>query len=252
MTRAAGTRRLPGRYTRSGSIWFGTERRGRLGPTPCLLKWPRVTRRADAERARGGEPDEQQRPRSIGSRASSLRSPPTSTSTCTTSSSAAARSASRSTRRRAPKPASTSTHLALATRLISRELDHDDPIPGHYTLEVTSPGLERKLRTPAHFQREIGKTVARFACATSSTPRAARGADCRRRAASRPTSAPPRSAPRRGADRARSCRHRQIDRARTVFVLGPRAANPARQPRTRKATRRIDSRSGHSSSRRPS
>lgn len=49
--------------------------------------------------------------------------------------------------------------LALATRLISREMDHHDPMPGRYTLEVTSPGVERTLRTPAHFQREIGKTV---------------------------------------------------------------------------------------------
>src|SRR5690606_34666432 len=49
--------------------------------------------------------------------------------------------------------------LALATRLINRELDHNDPVPGKYTLEVTSPGVERSLRTPAHFQREIGKTV---------------------------------------------------------------------------------------------
>jgi ribosome maturation factor RimP len=49
--------------------------------------------------------------------------------------------------------------LALATRLISRELDHEDPIAGHYTLEVTSPGLERPLRTPAHFRREVGKRV---------------------------------------------------------------------------------------------
>jgi ribosome maturation factor RimP len=32
-------------------------------------------------------------------------------------------------------------------------------VPGRYTLEVTSPGVERNLRTPAHFQREIGKTV---------------------------------------------------------------------------------------------
>ena len=39
--------------------------------------------------------------------------------------------------------------IALATRLISRELDHEDPVPGHYTLEVSSPGLERTLRTPA-------------------------------------------------------------------------------------------------------
>ncbi len=49
--------------------------------------------------------------------------------------------------------------LSLATRLISRELDHEDPITTQYTLEVTSPGLERTLRTPAHFQREIGKDV---------------------------------------------------------------------------------------------
>jgi ribosome maturation factor RimP len=49
--------------------------------------------------------------------------------------------------------------LSLATRLISRELDHDDPIAGHYTLEVTSPGLERQLRTPAHYQREVAKTI---------------------------------------------------------------------------------------------
>lgn len=49
--------------------------------------------------------------------------------------------------------------LAQCTRLISRELDHSDPIPGHYTLEVSSPGLERTLRTPRHFQREVGKEV---------------------------------------------------------------------------------------------
>lgn len=49
--------------------------------------------------------------------------------------------------------------LSLATRLISREIDHEDPIAGQFTLEVTSPGLERRLRTPRHFQREIGKDI---------------------------------------------------------------------------------------------
>ncbi|HRE02170.1 MAG TPA: hypothetical protein PLV68_12780, partial [Ilumatobacteraceae bacterium] len=49
--------------------------------------------------------------------------------------------------------------LALITRLIGREFDHHDPIAHHYTLEVSSPGLERALRTPAHFQREVGKVV---------------------------------------------------------------------------------------------
>ena len=50
--------------------------------------------------------------------------------------------------------------IALVSRLIGRELDHDDPMGGHYTLEVTSPGLERSLRVPAHFRKSIGKTVA--------------------------------------------------------------------------------------------
>lgn len=49
--------------------------------------------------------------------------------------------------------------IALATRLISTDLDHHDPVPGRYTLEVTSPGVERALRTPAHFRREVGKTL---------------------------------------------------------------------------------------------
>jgi len=34
-----------------------------------------------------------------------------------------------------------------------------DPIPGRYQLEVTSPGLERNLRTPAHYQGAVGTDV---------------------------------------------------------------------------------------------
>ena len=49
--------------------------------------------------------------------------------------------------------------IALATRLISTEFDHSDPIPGKYTLEVSSPGIERVLRTPGHFARAVGETV---------------------------------------------------------------------------------------------
>lgn len=51
-------------------------------------------------------------------------------------------------------------NIALITRLVSRDFDHSDPIPGRYTLEVTSPGLERTLRLPRHFVREVGKTIA--------------------------------------------------------------------------------------------
>lgn len=49
--------------------------------------------------------------------------------------------------------------IADATEVISRALDDRDPIPGSYTLEVSSPGLERPLKTPEHFQRFVGSLV---------------------------------------------------------------------------------------------
>ncbi len=49
--------------------------------------------------------------------------------------------------------------IAEATRRISAELDRSDPVAGRYLLEVSSPGLERPLRTPAHFQRAVGTDV---------------------------------------------------------------------------------------------
>jgi ribosome maturation factor RimP len=49
--------------------------------------------------------------------------------------------------------------IASVTREVSRTLDATDPIHGHYTLEVSSPGLERPLRTPAHFAAAVGSDV---------------------------------------------------------------------------------------------
>src|SRR5580698_9952735 len=49
--------------------------------------------------------------------------------------------------------------LSQATRVVSDTLDVIDPIPGRYTLSVSSPGLERRLRTPAHFARALGEAV---------------------------------------------------------------------------------------------
>jgi len=49
--------------------------------------------------------------------------------------------------------------IASLTRALSRALDEHDPIAGQYTLEVSSPGLERPLRTPAHFAWAVGKDV---------------------------------------------------------------------------------------------
>ncbi len=42
------------------------------------------------------------------------------------------------------------------SRQVSATLDVHDPVEGRYTLEVSSPGLDRPLYTPAHFQRFIG------------------------------------------------------------------------------------------------
>jgi len=48
---------------------------------------------------------------------------------------------------------------AQVSQELSRMLDADDPITGRYTLEVTSPGLDRPLRRPADFRRVLGKRV---------------------------------------------------------------------------------------------
>ena len=49
--------------------------------------------------------------------------------------------------------------IADMSRGLARLLDEDDAITGSYTLEVTSPGLERKLTKPHHFKKSIGREV---------------------------------------------------------------------------------------------
>ena len=49
--------------------------------------------------------------------------------------------------------------LTDANRAVSTLLDEVDPIPGRYSLEVSSPGIERTLRTPVHFAKAVGATV---------------------------------------------------------------------------------------------
>ena len=48
---------------------------------------------------------------------------------------------------------------ADVSRQLSALLDVEDPLPGGYTLEVSSPGLDRPLVTPAHYRRFAGETV---------------------------------------------------------------------------------------------
>src|SRR5690349_2497292 len=49
--------------------------------------------------------------------------------------------------------------LAELSRAVSRLLDEDDPVAGKYTLEVSSPGLERTLRRPDHFTGAVGEQI---------------------------------------------------------------------------------------------
>jgi ribosome maturation factor RimP len=114
--------------------------------------------------------------------------------------------------------------LGDATRDVSAALDDIDPLPGRYTLSVSSPGLERRLRTPAHFARAVGETVTiRIDAGTADVRRITgtlEGADESGCTMSGP------ELPEGGMRIA----YDQIERARTVFEWGP-------QPRRAKSER---------------
>ncbi|MFM9083274.1 MAG: ribosome maturation factor RimP, partial [Actinomycetota bacterium] len=131
--------------------------------------------------------------------------------------------------------------LSLATRLIRREFEHSDPVPGEYTLEVSSPGLERPLRRPEHFRAAMGAIISvRLRDVTNQARRvqgtlvAVDGMGIRVR-----SDEPPHIE--------HSIVFGQIDRARTVFEWGSSAkgARPASGPKAgkpaqRSGTRRVD------------
>ena len=49
--------------------------------------------------------------------------------------------------------------LASTQAWVNEIMDEIDPFPGAYTLEVSSPGIDRPLRTLEHFARFAGDTV---------------------------------------------------------------------------------------------
>lgn len=49
--------------------------------------------------------------------------------------------------------------LSRVSRQLSELLDSQDVVSGAYTLEVSSPGINRPLKRPEHFARYIGKRV---------------------------------------------------------------------------------------------
>ena len=114
--------------------------------------------------------------------------------------------------------------LAEANREVSHALDRLDPFSGSYTLEVSSPGLERRLRTPAHFARAIGETVSvRTIPGATDAARRVRGV-----LAGADESAITLEGPEVPGGCARIL-YDQIERARTVFEWGPERSAKAGQ-----------------------
>jgi ribosome maturation factor RimP len=113
--------------------------------------------------------------------------------------------------------------IARVARALSRSLDEHDPIDGHYTLEVSTPGLERPLRTPSHFARAAGSTVK-----VKTRP----GTEGDRRVEGIITEADDAAVTvRDAAGQSRRVPYDDIERARTVFVWGS-AATDERKART--------------------
>ena len=109
---------------------------------------------------------------------------------------------------------------------ISDLLDVHDPVPGRYTLEVSSPGLERPLKTPAQFQRFVGTVV---------SVKVKSRVEGERRFQGELTAADDESVTVSvaGAE-PRTLRYEDIEKARTVFEWGP---TPKKTPqKTKKAT----------------
>lgn len=49
--------------------------------------------------------------------------------------------------------------LSRVSRQLGELLDTHDVVPGAYTLEVSSPGINRPLKRPEHFARFVGKRI---------------------------------------------------------------------------------------------
>jgi ribosome maturation factor RimP len=107
--------------------------------------------------------------------------------------------------------------IADATRAVSALLDTNDPMPGQpYTLEVSSPGVERPLRTPRHFIRAVdrGETI---------TVRTTTGSKGDRRITGRVVAADDDGFLLEGDDLpegGRRLSYSEVERARTVFEWG--------------------------------
>lgn len=127
--------------------------------------------------------------------------------------------------------------VSAATRIVDEVLEMNDPIEGSYTLEVSSPGLERPLRTPAHFRRFAGTRI---------TVKTVASADGERRVEGVLADADADSEGAITVD-GRRIPYADIERARTVFVWGPqpkpggpKKSGPSNKPTDRARPQRTE------------
>ncbi len=109
-----------------------------------------------------------------------------------------------------------------ATRLVNELLDRHDLVGDKTTLEVSSPGIERPLRTPEHFRRFVGTEVA---------VKARPGTDGDRRLAGVLEVADDEGVVVAG----RRLAYDDIEKARTVFVWPPPGRPAGRKTQAQKA-----------------
>lgn len=58
-----------------------------------------------------------------------------------------------------PEGGVTIDELTTMSRRLGDHIEVHELVPGSYTLEVSSPGINRRLRQPDHFRRYLGKRV---------------------------------------------------------------------------------------------
>jgi ribosome maturation factor RimP len=125
--------------------------------------------------------------------------------------------------------------LTSASGVLSPLLDeHPELVPtDRYQLEVSSPGLERTLRTPEQYRRYVGSTVSVKTAVPVGGGRRHRG---RLQSAGDESVVLELESPDPGGEPAVELRYDQIDRTRTVLVWGPTAAKPGAGSRSPKPT----------------
>ena len=120
--------------------------------------------------------------------------------------------------------------ITSATEALAPVLDQNPDVaaalPGSYLLEVSSPGLERPLRTPAHFARAVGAEV---------TVKTVPGSEGERRFTGTVSAADEAGVVIDLADgTTRSLTYDEIEKARTTFAWGP-APKPGSRPARKRA-----------------